>query len=104
MLRSLDKRRERIVESSLRVPPGSPGVCIYWPAANYTRQPINHGSLTQCSFIFTGNVDALARVHTHAHRSEKEGRGGRAVATCAGATLRHGIRLVFSLFLYARIV
>jgi len=28
---------------------------IYWPTANYTRQPINHGSLTQCSFIFTDN-------------------------------------------------
>lgn len=26
---------------------------IYWLSANYTRQPINHGSLTQCSFIFT---------------------------------------------------
>lgn len=37
------------------------GVCIYWPAANYTRQPINHGSLTQCSFIFTGDASARER-------------------------------------------
>lgn len=37
------------------------GVCIYWPAANYTRHPINHGSLTQCSFIFTGDASARER-------------------------------------------
>lgn len=43
------------------------GVYIYWPAANYTRQPINHGSLTQCSFIFTDDVVRGVRAVEHGH-------------------------------------
>lgn len=43
------------------------GVYVYWPAANYTRQPINHGSLTQCSFIFTDDAVRGARAVAHGH-------------------------------------
>lgn len=44
---------------------GGGGVYIYWPAANYTRQPINHGSLTQCSFIFTDDGACVVRAVEH---------------------------------------